>query len=294
MRKDLIILNDIVFKSLFKTCKEFREMMDDILKYYFDVSIKGYKIHSEEMPIQNKNDHPNRMDIFLTDENNKRFMNIESNLGNKSKFLDYYVNRNLVYACKLIIWAYNDSKYNEKYKAIQINLNDIESPFDEGICSSLMLYDVKNNKRDDRMTIHNLYLGKYRKLSYNKLTELECDLKMLVCDDEEEMKILSQNNKRREKIMREYKKLVSNEEFFRILFDPERERELYDRTMQSIAMNEGKEVGKKEGKKEGIVQGRNEAKEEIAKKMISKNISIEEIKDITNLSIEEIQKLKSN
>ena len=94
--------------------------------------------------------------------------------------------------------------------------------------------------------------------------------------------------------MREYKKLVSNEEFFRILFDPERERELYDRTMQSIAMNEGKEVGKKEGKKEGIVQGRNEAKEEIAKKMISKNISIEEIKDITNLSIEEIQKLKLN
>ena len=92
--------------------------------------------------------------------------------------------------------------------------------------------------------------------------------------------------------MREYKKLVSNEEFFRILFDPERERELYDRTMQSIAMNEGKEEGKKEGKKEGIVQGHNEAKEEIAKNLLKNGMTIEDVSKNTGLTIEKLEKLK--
>ena len=285
---NLIILNDIVFKSLFKQSLEFRNMIDDILKNYFNISIKGYKLHSEEIPVQNKQDHANRMDIFLKDESNKKFMDIESNLGKRDKYLDYYMNRNLVYACKIIIWAYNDSEYNEKYNAIQININDIENPFDESISSSLMLYDVENNRRDDRMTIYNLYLGKIKKLSYNELNELERDLKLLVCDDMEEMKLLAHGNTRREKVMSEYKKLVSNEEFFNILFDPERERELYDRTMKAIARKEGREKGLAEGRAEG----HNKATIEIAKELLRLNMSVEEIAKITKLTLEEIEKLK--
>ena len=49
-------------------------------------------------------------------------------------------------------------------------------------------------------------------------------------------------------------------------------------------MNKGKEAGKIEGKKE--------EKLEIAKVMLSKNISVKDISDITSLSIEEIEKLQ--
>ena len=278
---NLIILNDIVFKSLFKRVPEFRDMIDDILKYYFDVSIKGYKLHSEEIPIHNKKDHSNRMDIFLKDEDNKHFIDIESNLGSKSEFLDYYMNRNLVYAAKLIIWAYNDEKYEEKYCAIQINFNDIENPFNDSESSSLMLYDVKNKRKDDRLTIHNLYLGKYKKLSYNELNELERDLKMLISNDINEMENLACGNTRRQKVMSEYKKLVSDEEFFNILFDPE--REIRDRAMKKIAMKEGREEGRKEG--------RNEEKIKIAKNALKMNMSIDDIQKLTSLSIEEIKKI---
>ncbi|MBE6161085.1 MAG: Rpn family recombination-promoting nuclease/putative transposase [Firmicutes bacterium] len=285
---NLMILNDVIFKAMFKTSESFREMLDNIFINYFKISIKEYKLHSEEIPVQNKKDHSNRMDIFLTEETNKKFIDIESNLGSKRYYFDYYMNRNLVYACKLIIWAYNDSEYKEKYSAIQINLNDIENPFDESISSSLMLYDVENKRRDERMTIYNLYLGKIKKLSYNELNELEKDLKMLITNDMEEMETLAHGNTRMMKVMSEYKKLVSNEEFFNILFDPERERELYDRTMKAIAKEEGIE----EGLEQGIEQGHNEATIEIAKNMLKLSIPIEQIIEATKLPLEEIEKIK--
>lgn len=55
---------------------------------------------------------------------------------------------------------------------------------------------------------------------------------------------------------------------------------------------EGREEGLQEGKKKGRIEGNKEAKKEVAKKMFSKNISIEEIMEFTNLTKEEIEKLK--
>jgi len=49
----------------------------------------------------------------------------------------------------------------------------------------------------------------------------------------------------------------------------------------------------KEGKEEGRKEGRKEANIEIAKKLIKKGMSVEEIADITGLTKEEIEKLKS-
>ena len=100
--------------------------------------------------------------------------------------------------------------------------------------------------------------------------------------------------------MSEYKKLVSNEEFFNILFDPEREREAYEKTMKAIALeqgfNEGHAEGLAKGHAEGLAEGLAEGKKkeaiEIAKEMLKESISDEQISKITKLSIEEIEKLK--
>ena len=55
-----------------------------------------------------------------------------------------------------------------------------------------------------------------------------------------------------------------------------------------IAENKGYE----EGKEEGIEEGSKQKAYEIAKKMLKKGNSIEDICDITGLSIEEIEQLK--
>ena len=61
----------------------------------------------------------------------------------------------------------------------------------------------------------------------------------------------------------------------------------------------GLEEGRKEGRKEGREEGRREGKEgikqnriEIAKKLLKKDIKLEEIEEITELSIEEIKQIK--
>ena len=59
---------------------------------------------------------------------------------------------------------------------------------------------------------------------------------------------------------------------------------------------EGREEGKKEGREEGIEAGREEGKKqkqlEIVKKLLQKDMKIEEIEEITGLSIEKIKEIK--
>ena len=80
----------------------------------------------------------------------------------------------------------------------------------------------------------------------------------------------------------------------------EETKELLAKWSDYIAENKGYEEGKEEGIEEGRIEGRAEGIEEgskqkayeIAKKMLKKGNSIEDIYDITGLSIEEIEKLR--
>ena len=56
-------------------------------------------------------------------------------------------------------------------------------------------------------------------------------------------------------------------------------------------MKEGMKAGMKEGMKEGIIKGERQKNLENAKKMLEKGISVDDIVDITGLSVEEIKKL---
>lgn len=58
------------------------------------------------------------------------------------------------------------------------------------------------------------------------------------------------------------------------------------------AIREGRRQGKLEGKQEGLQEGMLQRSIETAKKMLERNMLIEDISDITGLSIEEINKLK--
>ena len=218
------------------------------------------------------------MDLLLTVENENAFLNIEANIGNRQ----YYKNRNLMYQSKIVLYIFQkNSDYKKNFKVIQININDIKCPIDEEIISSTMtMYDRRNEIKDERIITHNLYLGKLKKLTYNKLSEMEKNLAMLICSDLKEMEKLAKGNKLREEVMKEYKRKISDEEFLEALFDPEWDRQL-------IINSERKEALEK-----GIEQGKNETSIAIAKEMINENMPIEKIARITKLSIEEVAKLQ--
>ena len=68
-------------------------------------------------------------------------------------------------------------------------------------------------------------------------------------------------------------------------------KEKYEKDMNS-AIHYGKEEGMKKGLQEGLHEGKMSEKKDIAKKMLEIGMDVEHIMKITDLSKEEIEKLK--
>lgn len=274
------LLNDVIFKTMFKESKEFRNLLIRIFKFYFDFDLKDYNLTSEELEIVDLNDIKNRVDLLLINDKNNYYLNIEVNRDNNK----YYYNRNLSYEAKIVLHIFRNTKdYEEKFKVMQININNFKCPDDKEIISTTMtMYDIKNNIKDERIVTHNLYLGKFKKIDYNSLSEIEKDLALLNCEDLEKMKILTKDNETRETIMSEFKRKITNEEFLEALFDPEIEEEMILNSEKHVARDEG------------LAEGHAKASITIAKSLLESGMDIEQISKHTNLSKEEILKLKES
>ena len=80
-----------------------------------------------------------------------------------------------------------------------------------------------------------------------------------------------------------------NPEFQKYMSEEEDKKKI-----QNSLLSEAKETGYISGINDGISKGVSKEKVNIAKNMLNKNISIEDISDITGLSIEEIENIKNN
>ena len=85
------LLNDSIFKTMFKESIEFRNLLNRIIKFYFDFDLSSYNLTSEELEIIDLNDIKNRVDLLLINDENNYYLNIEVNKDNNK----YYYNRNL-------------------------------------------------------------------------------------------------------------------------------------------------------------------------------------------------------
>ena len=79
------------------------------------------------------------------------------------------------------------------------------------------------------------------------------------------------------------------------------EQEKYDNSMMVMwdnyavykhAEEKGIEKGKEEGRKEGIEEGIEKSRKELAMKLLARKTPLDDIADLTDLSIEEIKKLE--
>ena len=275
--KKVSLLTDCIFKSMFKECSEFRELLNEIFKDYFELDLNSFDLTSEELMVINIKDTRNRVDLCLRDKESNTFFNIEANNFKR----DYLDNRNLCYVAKVILQIFKyDKNYKKEFKLYQININNYLCEIDEDIINTTKrMYDEKNKVRDEKITIHEIYLGKYKEMDYNNISEKEKNLAMLNCTSIKKMEELAQGSKIRGKIMEKFKKKLSAEEFAEILFDPEEDQEM-------ILNSE-----RLEGIEEGIEKGSNQKQIEIAKKMLDEKIPLESISRLTGLNITEIKKI---
>ena len=130
---------------------------------------------------------------------------------------------------------------------------------------------MKNKVRDEKITIHEIYLGKYKEMDYNNISEKEKNLAMLNCTSIKKMEELAQGSKIRGKIMEKFKKKLSAEEFAEILFDPEEDQEMI--------LNSER------------LEGAEQKQLEIAKSLIASGMNCEEVSKHTKLPLKKVKEL---
>lgn len=97
-----------------------------------------------------------------------------------------------------------------------------------------------------------------------------------------------------DRIMKEYeeivKKLNKDSEFRMHITEEEDERLIFESSME-LAVEKGLQKGLEKGLKKGLKKGEKQKALAIAQKMLNKGKSVAEVKEFTDLSIEEIKSL---
>ena len=135
------------------------------------------------------------------------------------------------------------------------------------------------------MEIHIIELSKVKEYSENK--ELDTWVNFINEVGDFDMSKANEQVKRAKKILEE----ISNDEHAQYLAHLREKYILDQNNLLDTGYERGFEQGVKDGVEKGIEQGSRQREIEIAQKMKKQNYSIAEIRKITNLTKEEIEKL---
>ena len=230
----------------------------------------SFKIMPTDIGV-NKNIIKSEADLIL--ENNEAIVNVEIN-SSTSKSIQ---NKNNAYVCHLVLRQIkNNQDYKNKLKKVyQINLNAFDITHDNRFIVVNRLIDIETKKElHPILEIIDVNLAKLQEEGYNEIkkNEIEYLLYLLVCNDEEELRKIYNGDDLMEKMIDEAKMLTDN--FDSLLY--------YNRD----------ELKKQEAYELGQEDGISQKQREIAINMLKKRYSIEEIFDVTGLSLDEIKELQ--
>ena len=178
-------------------------------------------------------------------------------------------------------------KYNKAKKIIQINLNSKGSKIKKIIHKSNMQGKDLKITDDNYITYHvNLEIALKKWYNKEKLTRFEKILVMMQLNDKEKIRKIAKGD---EMLMIFGKSIEGvNEEYG--VYD----KEAADEFVRQIDMADAEERGIKLGTKQGVKRGIAQKAKEIDKDMLKKNMSLEDISELTGLNKKEIIKLSNN
>lgn len=282
---------DYAFKRVFgKNGNE--SILKDLLESILNIEIKSITIQNPEIPKNMKDGKIGILDV-RAELNGDEITEVEMQVQDQHN-ID---KRSPTYLTKI----YSDQlkegeQYIEVKKVVVINILNFDYYKRNSYHSvaRMMFEESKENEKVDLgyivedkyatkdLEMHFIELQKFRKKDpdmSNKLEQWLC----LICNEEDKIKMAESKNEEIEKAKKELEKLAMNPE----------DRELYELRLKAIRdeMNI-RYSGYIDGMTEGEAKGKAEEKTEIAKKLLRKKMSIQDIVEVTGLSIEEIEKLK--
>lgn len=263
--------NDFLFKKLFGESKN-ADLLKDLLQAILtDIKIKKVQIN-KDVSLERKliSEKLGILDIVATLNDSTR-VNIEMQVK------DYYntIDRSVFYGTGIYHENLNSGQdYLEMPKSISIWITDYdvfeEGPFHE---RARLKRDYENIVLTDKLEIHYIQLTKFKEKCKRISNKLEQWLTFIKNENVEEIRMI--DNKLVQKAEDEFEYLTGDAETRRLA-------ELREKAIRDEA------AGLKSATRKGIEQG----KKEVAKKMLAEKIDIELIMKITELTKEEIEKLK--
>ena len=273
-KKFYSLANDSVFKNVFyRDDALLKRFLTDILSaFYDDVDIKNFKVLNTELT-KDKLYIKNKVVDILVDISTK-VINIEVNV----KYDDYRIYRNFFYlASSTIASMKKDMKFVDVREHVQFNFN-FKKSYKAGYKISEYGDLSTGEVTIPFMRTIDIDVDYYKNKWYNsgKSKEYYEQFKSIIMFGltEDELKNLEDSDDYMKKIKDDVIKLNGDPNFYQAMTDEE-DREMIE---NSIFIS---------GKKEGI----EENQKNIVKNMKETNYKAEDIKEITGLSIEEIEKI---
>ena len=269
--------NDRAFKEVFLNPNN-SDLLKALLEFILKIKIEKLEIKKTELLSGNVNVKDKRVDAIVHTGNKK--IEIEINSQNK----DYLHTRSTAYICN--IYQSNASvgdTYNEDTDIIQVNLTwGLGRNNDE-----MKIYKIMNEKGElyvKNFIIYEINMDYYDKIWYSKNEEeIKKNQYMIMLDlDKKELKSMP-----KDKIVDKY---ITNVTI--VNDDPEFQKYMSEEEDKKKIQNSLLSEAKEEGIEQGYASGINDGIKQTAKNMLNKNMPIEDISEITGLSINEIKGLK--
>lgn len=269
-KKEITAMNDKMFKNIMKTDSGQR-LLKGIIEETIKEKVEEMIILNPELKVPNVFVKGRTVDLLIKNGNKRIFIEV-NNIYNEN-----IRRRNLSYMSSQYS---NDTLVGEKQSEIyyyQININRR--------CNYTELNREYYIQSDDKRK----FVNNFKIIEYNMEKILgECYngdvsdklylyLSMIIANSIERREIIRNNG---DEVMEDFSEKLMNmseEEYYKGWMSVEEDNAYMDKL-------EAREFGKEEG--------REEANLSVAKKMLEKNMSIDEISEITGLPTEEIEKLK--
>ena len=289
-KKFYSLANDSVFKNVFyRDDALLKRFLTDILSaFYDDVDIKDFKVLNTELT-KDKLYIKNKVVDILVDIGTK-VINIEVNV----KYDDYRIYRNFFYlASSTIASMKKDVKFVDVREHVQFNFN-FKKNYKDGYKISEYGDLSTGEVTIPFMRTIDIDVDYYKNKWYNsgKSKEYYEQFKSIIMFGltEYELKNLEDSDDYMKKIKDDVIKLNGDPNFYQAMTDEE-DREMIENSIFISGKNEGIKQGIEQGIEQGTRRGIEENQKSIVKNMKEANYKLEDIKEITGLSIEEIEKI---
>ena len=270
-------MSDTVFKHFLKD-DYYKYWFYDIIRFKTGIDLNKYELIDNESNTGN-NIKDYRMDLVFNNPNNNHKVIIEANNESYNGIAEL---KSYMYLYRLESDSIaKGSQYNNAHTTL-ILFNNFLCPEDKCIkvSNKVMMDPVEKIARKD-IESWSIYIANYHKMRYNEIED-EIDKRLYILgvkkmDELEKLKKELDPNGENLKIIEEYERLQKENPGFLNLYEYEKDQKRTINTLQYMA--------REEGSKEKSI--------EIAKNMLKKEMDIQDIHEITYLSIEEIEKLKN-